>query len=209
MANEYGPLAETVILGSNLVAAVAALRLAALGRGLWEPDVEGFNRAPVRLAGVVAIVGIAVAFATSRKKPPIEAWIPWTIGCVVVALVFFLADIFARQWLMVKCPGMQKATFTGLWLQPRAQHILNGDEQARIGKDLAEAPPGDPPTKPPASANALYCSFATPRDKTRIWPPTSTAAAVILTVFVYCVWNALATISVGVAATLVALAVTP
>ena len=207
MSDKYGPLSGTVLLGLNLAAAVAALRLATLGRGLWEPQVEGFARAPVRVAGIIAIVGVAIAFATGRKSPSIDVWIPWTIGCGAVTLLFFLIDLFGRQFLLVKCPGMRKPFYGGLWLTERARDILRGSERAIERGDLAAAPPGNPPVQPPPSARALYCSFASPRDRTRVWSEKSMAASVMLSVFVYCMWNAFATVTVATAATLIALSV--
>src|SRR5262245_47481526 len=164
---KYGPLAPWVIYGSNLVAAVWALRAAALGHALWEPKVEGFPRAPVRVAGIGAILLLAVVFALSRKHADIEFWVPLALWIFVPLLVFFVADIFLRQWLIVRCRSAQPI-FGGIWVTPRARAILRGAPEAYAMGDLAE---GDPP---PPSAAALYCSFpVNARDKTRVWPATS------------------------------------
>lgn len=197
---KYGPLAPWVIYGSNLVAAIWALRAAALGHAVWEPKVEGFPRAPVRIAGVGAIILLAVVFAMSRKHTEIEFWIPWALGIFVPLIIFFIADIFLRQWLIVKCTT-GSAIFGGIWLMPRAKAILQGSPTAYANKDLAE---GDPP---PPSAAALYCSYAGRRDKTRVWPPASTAAAEAVIVFVYCAWNIFAITGLVLAATLIVITV--
>jgi hypothetical protein len=194
---EYGPLAPWVIYGSNLVAAVWALRVAALGHALWEPKVDGFPRAPVRIAGIGAIIFLAVIFALSRKRTEIEFWLPWAISTFVPLLILFAADVFLRQWLIVECKGSQRI-FGGIWLTPRARSILHGIPQAYADNELA---PDDPP---PASAVALYCSFpASKRDRTRVWPPASTATATAIVVLVYCLWNILAVACLVIAATLV------
>ncbi len=159
---KYGPLTPWVIYGSNLVAAVWALRVAALGHALWEPKVEGFPRAPVRIAGVGAILLLAVIFAISRKRSEIEFWIPWALWIFVPLIVLFVADIFLRQWLIVECKPSEPI-FGGIWLTKRAQAILRGAPEAYANKDLAKG------ATPPPSAAALYCSFSGPtRDKTRV-----------------------------------------
>jgi hypothetical protein len=198
---KYGPLAPWVIYGSNLIAAAWALRVAALGHALWEPRVEGFPRAPVRVAGIGAILLLAVVFATSRKHADVEFWIPWALWIFVPLLIFFVADIFLRQWLIVECKSA-KPTFGGIWVTPRARAILRGAPEAYANKDLAKD------DTPPPSAAALYCSFpANKRDKTRVWPSASTAAASAVIVIMYCLWNVLAITGVVLAATLVVIAV--
>ena len=198
---KYGPLTPWVIYGSNLVAAVWALRVAALGHALWEPKVEGFPRAPVRIAGVGAILLLAVIFAISRKRSEIEFWIPWALWIFVPLIVLFVADIFLRQWLIVECKPSEPI-FGGIWLTKRAQAILRGAPEAYANKDLAKG------ATPPPSAAALYCSFSGPtRDKTRVWPPASTAAATAVVVVVYCLWNILAITGVVLAATLVIMSI--
>ena len=198
---KYGPLAPWVIYGTNLIAAVFALRVAALGRALWEPKVEGFPRAPVRIAGIGAIILLAIVFALARKRTEVEFWIEWALWLFVPLLIFFVADIFLRQWLIVKCKSSEPV-FGGIWLTPRARAILRGAPEAYANNDLAK---GDPP---PPSAAALYCSFPSPkRDKTRVWPPTSTATASAVIVIVYCFWNILAITGVVLAATLVVISV--
>ena len=201
MATEYGPLAQTVLYASNLVGAMGAIRMATLGRGLWEPNVEEFERSPVRIAGVIAIVMIAITFGFGRKYPNFDSWIPWVIACLVAALFFFLVDVFCRQWLIVKCEGMSRGIIGGIWTTQRARDILRGNPRAYELGDLAKD------AVPPAGPAALYCSFAAPRDAKRIWPPTSIAAGTILVVMVYCLWNALATTAVAVAATLIAIVI--
>jgi hypothetical protein len=185
----------------SLVGAVGAIRMATLGRGLWEPDIREFQRAPIRIAGVLAMVAVAITFGAGRRHPNFDLWIPWVVTCVAAALFFFLADIFCRQWLIVKCKGMTRGIIGGIWTTQRARDILKGDPRAYDLGDLAagEAPPPGPV--------ALYCSFASPRDATRVWPPTSMAAGTILVVLVYCLWNALATTAVAVAATLIAIVI--
>jgi hypothetical protein len=198
---KYGPLAPWVIYGSNLVAAVWAIRVAALGHALWEPNVEGFPRAPVRIAGIGAILLLAVTFALSRKHTEIEFWIPWTLWIFAPLFIFFIADIFLRQWLIVKCASANPI-FGGIWLTSRAKAILQGAPRAYTNRDLVE---GD---TPPPSAAALYCSFpAVRRDKTRVWPPASTATASAVIVVVYCLWNILSITGFVLAATLIVIAV--
>jgi len=146
------------------------------------------------------IVLLAVIFALSRQGTGIEFWIrTWWI--FLLLLFLFGVDVFLRHWLIVKCPS-SKPTFGGFWLTKRARAILRGTPEAYANKDLAK---GD---TPPPSAAALYCSFSPgKRDKTRVWPSASTAAATALIVLVYCLWNVLTIGSLVLAATMVVVAV--
>src|SRR4051795_12537282 len=101
--DKYEPLATTVLYSTNLLAAGWAIRTAAFGKALWEPDVDEFPRAPVRVGGVIAIVLISVIFATSRKQTDIYYWLPWALSVGGATLIFFLLDIFLRQIVIVKC----------------------------------------------------------------------------------------------------------
>jgi hypothetical protein len=199
---KYGPIGYIVLIASNLTAGIWAIRTAALGKALWEPRVQEFPRAPVKIAGVVAIVLIAVVFSVSNKNKDIFYWLPWALWCGVVVIVSFLIDVFLRTWLIVRCSPNAIGVFGGIWLTKRARAIVRGSQLAYDNKDLSLG------QAPPAGPKALYCSFpANARDVSRIWPQQSVALATAVVVGDYILWNALATVAVALAATLVAIAV--
>jgi hypothetical protein len=205
--DKYGPLATIVLYSTNLVAAMWAIRTAALGKALWEPDVDQFPRAPVRVGGVIAIVLVAVIFAISKKQVDIYYWLPWAFWVGGGTFILFLLDIFLRQIVIVKCAPADKGTFGGLWRTPMARAIVRGEPLAYETRHLSKG------QTPPASARALFCSMrANNRSgieiKERVWSPSSIAAATIAIVGTYMCWNALATAAVTIGATLVAIAIT-
>jgi hypothetical protein len=201
---KYGPLGYLVLYASNLAAAVWAIRTAALGKALWEPKVRDFPRPPVRIAGIIAIILVAIIFAVSRKDNNIYVWIPGSIGCGTALSISFLGDVFLRTLLIVRCNPNETGIFAGIWVTKRARAILKGLPEAYQMRDLD---PGPPPQAPPASAKALYCSFAAPRIPSRVWPDASISTATASVVGNYILWNAAATVAVALASTLVAIAV--
>jgi hypothetical protein len=200
---KYGPLATVVLYSSNLGAAAWAIRTVALGKALWEPKVRDFPRAPVRISGVIAVILVAIVFALSQKNHDIYDWITWAIGCGVSVIILFTVDIILREWLIVRCSSREEGIFGGIWLQPRARAICRGSQEAYDRRDMV------PGQLPPSGPKSLFCSFpVSDRDRLRVWPSTSIAVATATVVGNYILWNALATVGMAIAATLVAIAIT-
>jgi hypothetical protein len=200
---KYGPIGTIVLYSSNLVAAAWAIRTIALGKALWEPKVRDFPRARVRISGVIAVILVAIVFAISQKDHNIYGWVSWAIGTGVLVIILFIMDIILREWLIVRC-SRDEGVFGGIWLQQRARAICRGSQKAYDSKDLS------PGQTPPSGPKSLYCSFpARDRDRFRedVWSSASIAVATAAVVGNYILWNALATVGIAIAATLVAIAI--
>jgi hypothetical protein len=201
--DKYGPLSEIARYGLNLVAVAWAIRIAVFGKAFWEPKVTDFKRAPVRIAGAYSAILIAVVFAVSRQQHDLYYWIPWIIACGGAIIVFFLVDMFLREWLIVRCSPRGEGVFGGIWLTPRARDIVLGSKAAYERGDLASN------QSPPGSAKRLFCSFPVnnrQEHREEIWPSHSIAASQVLVVGNYIIWNILATVGLSIAATLVSIA---
>ena len=173
---DFGPLGTVVGLAGNLGAACVAIRAAWAGKGLWEPDVRELPKAPTRIAGVLAIVGIAIVFDSTHGAPA-PGLADLAIFLSAVAVVAFVLDVVLRSVLIYRCEGETNGVIGGFWLKPEARAILKGKSP-----HLLEGQP------PPSNKKELYCGSG--RDPDRIWSRLSQGiGAATLTGF-FMLWNA-------------------
>ncbi len=182
---DYGQFAPWVAIAGSLAAAVGAFRMLAFGRGVFDPKVE---LAPVltRAAGVVVMIGAAIAYFTTRGDTALFPIAGWAIGAGVLLVVALLVDLGLRTGLTVHCKNPDATVIGGLALTARAKGMLAGDTKFIV--------PGQPP---PASVSELYCLSGRKADQ--VWEPGSIALAHAAVALFFVLWTAAGVFGVAAA----------
>lgn len=183
--NDYGPLATIVAYAGNLGAAAVAMRVAWTGKATkWEPEIPELAKAPTRVAGLLALLAIAVLFVRTRTGDDFD-WLLWLMGWAGgITLLAFLAYLFLVMTLVFTCDDNGPKTVRGYWLTPTAKKVLAGDSDHLL--------PGQPP---PHNDKEFFCGSG--RSADRVWPDSARALAHISLVLAYILFIAPGTIAVS------------
>lgn len=182
---DYGQFAPWVAVAGSLAAAVGAFRMIAFGRGVFDPKVE---LAPVltRAAGIVVMIGAAIAFFSTRGSIALFPIAGWAIGAGVLLVIALLADLALRTGLTVRCENPKATVIGGFALTPRAKGILAGDTKFVV-----------PGQTIPGSVSELFCH--SPRKPDQVWEPASIALAHAAIALSFVLWIAAGVFGVAAA----------
>lgn len=125
----FGPWAPVVTLIVQSLAAIAAVLLAAMGRSLWAPPFPELKNFPVRMAGLLSMVGMVALYVASKARDhPISFLLIATL-CTIVLAVAGLLYMIVYPLLTFKCPGDGKTIHVrGLRLVRDARRVLDNDK---------------------------------------------------------------------------------
>jgi hypothetical protein len=196
-----GPLTTILAYAANLGGAAVALRLIFFGRAVFDPNVE-MSRVLTRAAGVLIMVGLAIAFVTTRQSANILLLSLAAIVFGGALLVFLLRDLGLRTRLTVTCPGdpkKAKGTISGYELTDWAKRMLAGDEKTLSQSRVPSL------TIAPTSAEDLFCKAG--KKSGEVWTKDSISKAHQDVSLAFIVWIAAACLAISCSAILIEKAV--
>jgi len=171
VASSLGPLAPIITGAGQIMAFAISLFLLVIGRGFFAPPTPEFKKMPVRIAGVIAGVGIVGLYIWTRTDPAANV-LKVAVILVLIGAPFTLLYMFLRAAMCFRCPPDPRLFVRGLWLVPAAKLRLAGKS--------TNIPEYD--NVPPApNARRYFCGSKS--DPYFVWPQGSQAAAQVLLVF--------------------------
>jgi outer membrane protein OmpA-like peptidoglycan-associated protein len=124
-ADAFGPWAPTVTtIGQTMAAGIAILAIFA-GKSFWAPPTPTLSNYPVRISGIVAMVGVAALFVWSKNGGTAYNFLTTAVIAIVVGILGSITYLGFRQLLCFRCQNDRELYIRGFRLDRLARRVLD------------------------------------------------------------------------------------